>query len=134
MTPDLPGPPGGDERDLADALDAALDAGAAGASGPRTPSEGEVGRLSDLAGALRQALPLPALPSGGRSDIRAAASAARAVRRPSRYRLAGAAVITLMVGAVAGGTIGSALGGSSRSPTPPRPAIPTSSSPPTRRR
>ncbi len=62
-----------------------------------------------MADNLRTALPLPPLPAGGAAEVRAAASAVRAVRRHSRARLLVAAVTTLLVGAVGGGALISAL-------------------------
>ena len=62
-----------------------------------------------MADDLRTALPLPPLPAGGAAEVKAAASAVRAVRRHSRARLLVAAVTTLLVGAVGGGALISAL-------------------------
>ena len=63
MTADFPDR---DERDLAEALDAALDAETQGRSraGPRAPTDD----LADLAAGLRAAMPMPELPSGGRTE------------------------------------------------------------------
>ncbi|MGA3220532.1 MAG: hypothetical protein ABSE77_15860, partial [Acidimicrobiales bacterium] len=96
-----------DDHLLAQLLDAALDAEHRPPVPPGTG--GEVEDLADLAGTLRLALPLPALPAGGRSEVRAAALAARVARRPFRGRALVAAVITLLVGAVIGGALGNAF-------------------------
>ncbi len=96
-----------DQHLLAQLLDAALDAEHRPPVPPGTG--GEVEDLADLADALRVALPLPDLPAGGRSEVRAAALAVRVARRPFRARLAVAAVITLLVGAVVGGALGNAF-------------------------
>ena len=75
-----------DDHLLAQLLDAALDAEHRPPAPPGTG--GEVEELADLADTLRVALPLPALPVGGRSEVRAAALAVRVARRPFRARLA----------------------------------------------
>jgi hypothetical protein len=98
MTEELPGRK---ERDLADALDAALDRGS---SAPGSPEN----ELAGLAGALRAALPLPALPTEGRAEVRATAVAVRAGHR-QRTRLAVAAVITLLAGATGGAALSNAV-------------------------
>ena len=104
MTQELPRP---DERELAEALDRAIDQSSSGVVrlGPAGPAAG----LAAVADNLRTALPLPPLPAGGAAEVRAAASAVRAVRRHSRARLLVAAVTTLLVGAVGGGALISAL-------------------------
>ncbi|HXW77858.1 MAG TPA: hypothetical protein VEJ84_00085, partial [Acidimicrobiales bacterium] len=107
MSRDLPGR---DERELAEALDQALDRPdrlpvAAGTSA-------SVARLVALADDLCEALPPPALPLGGRAEVRATALAVRAMRRRNRVRLLVAAAVTLLVGAVAGGVVSSAINGS----------------------
>ena len=107
--------PGKEERELAEALDQALDNPDRLAVSTGTPPD--VARLAALADDLCEALPLPALPLGGRAEVRATTSAVRAIHRRDRARLLVAAAITLLVGAVAGGVISSAIGQSGPPPT-----------------
>ncbi|HTV12974.1 MAG TPA: hypothetical protein VME20_14065 [Acidimicrobiales bacterium] len=99
MTHDLPS---GDERTRADALDKALDSIGARQSPAGNPAASELGAL---AARLKTAIPPPELPARGVDEVRATAIALRAVRRPKRARLLVAAAMTLLVGAVAGGTL-----------------------------
>ena len=115
-----PSRPQWDDHLLAQLLDAALDAEHRPPVPPGTG--GDVEELAELAGTLRVALPLPALPVGGRAEVRAAALAMRVARRPFRARLLVAAVITLLLGAVIGGALGNAL----KQPNRPRPGSPRS--------
>ncbi|HUB69041.1 MAG TPA: hypothetical protein VL984_01330 [Acidimicrobiales bacterium] len=132
----MPELPGKDERDKAEALDRALGRGpgsgwlgddvadphgASSAAGPRPDElrnpaalDGSA-ELVALASRLRRALPMPELPGGGAAEVRAAALAVRAIRRRNRGRLLVAAVITLLVGAVAGGTLSTIF----QKPSPP---------------
>lgn len=71
-----------DDHLLAQLLDAAIDAEHRPPVPPGTG--GEVEELADLADKLRVALPVPALPAGGRSEVRAAALAVRVARSPFR--------------------------------------------------
>ena len=99
--------PGKEERELAEALDQALD------NPDRLPvstgTSPDVARLVAVADDLCDALPLPVLPLRGRAEVRATASAVRAIHRRDRARLLVAAAITLLAGAVAGGVISSAI-------------------------
>ena len=104
MTHPLPGP---DERALAEALDDAIGKPPAH---PVTPaSAAALTGLTGLVDDLRRALPLPPFPEGGPAEVRAAASAVRAVRRHNRARLLVAAATMLLVGVVAGGALIGAL-------------------------
>ena len=99
--------PDRDERALAEALDAALDREpqAQRRAGPRAPTDD----LADLAASLRAAMPMPELPSGGRTEVRAAALAVRGAKRRDRARLLVAAAVTLVIGVVGGAALSSAV-------------------------
>ena len=104
MRPELPHP---DERALAQALDEAIDNASLG--GSENVPGGPVAGLAAVADSLRTALPLPPLPAGGAAEVKAAASAVRAVRRHGRAKLLVAAATTLLVGAIGGGALIGAL-------------------------
>ncbi len=99
--------PDRDERARAEALDAALDREpqAQRRAGPRAPTDD----LADLAAGLRAAMPMPELPSGGRTEVRAAALAVRGAKRRDRTRLLAAAAVTLVIGVVGGAALSSAV-------------------------
>ena len=85
--------PDREERARAEALDAALGRGprAQRRAGPRS----ETDDLADLAASLRSAMPMPDLPGGGRTEVRAAALAVRGTKRRDRTKLLVAAAVTL---------------------------------------
>ncbi len=99
--------PNREERARAEALDASLDRGpqAQRGAGARSPTDD----LADLAAGLQAAMPMPELPSGGRTEVRAAALAVRGARRRDRTRLMAAAAVTLVVGVVGGAALSSAV-------------------------
>ncbi len=99
--------PDRDERAKAEALDAALDRGpqAQRRAGPSSGTD----NLADLAASLRAVMPMPDLPTGGRTEVRAAAFAARGAKRRYRARLLVAAAVTLVIGAVGGAALSSAV-------------------------
>ena len=95
-------------------------------TGGRRPSAAlalvpETDDLADLAASLRAAMPMPELPSGGRTEVRAAALAVRGAKRRDRARLLVAAAVTLVVGVVGGAALSSAV--QQQSPTTDQAAV-----------
>jgi hypothetical protein len=110
MTSELPDR---EERARAAALDAVLDKGQQAQR--RTGLGGPVDDLADLAASLRGAMmPMPELPSGGRTEVRAAALAVQGAKRRGWAKLLVAAAVTLVVGALGG----AALSGAVQQPSP----------------